>query len=191
MYHDIYSVIEKYGPHLTCMTFDEKCFPLVSLKYLCRSAIPSPCARASFPPLLESRCGEIPIAANMAPVVGGGEEYGNSLNSSHNSATGGLGGLPGGGGGGSGAPGSAGGGAGNRSNTLLFDTTKNELYRVTENLKTLQRKLKASQSMKGLAQKWGLKVARSYSWPLVLAVLPWGLSSHNLLSPICLFMTSM
>ena len=82
----------------------------------------------------------------MAPV-GGGEEYGNSLNSSHNSATGGLGGLPGGsGGGGSGAPGSAGGG-GNRSNTLLFDTTKNELYRVTENLKTLQRKLKASQSM--------------------------------------------
>ena len=79
----------------------------------------------------------------MAPV-GGGEEYGNSLNSSHNSATGGLGGLPGGGGG---APGSAGGGGGNRSNTLLFDTTKNELYRVTENLKTLQRKLKASQSM--------------------------------------------
>ena len=77
----------------------------------------------------------------MAPV-GGGEEYGNSLNSSHNSATGGLGGLPGGGGGG--APGSAGGGGGNRSNTLLFDTTKNELYRVTENLKTLQRKLKAS-----------------------------------------------
>ena len=90
----------------------------------------------------------------MAPVVGGGEEYGNSLNSSHNSATGGLGGLPGGGGGGSGAPGSAGGGGGgNRSNTLLFDTTKNELYRVTENLKTLQRKLKASQSMEGLAQK--------------------------------------
>ena len=78
----------------------------------------------------------------MAPV-GGGEEYGNSLNSSHNSTTGGLGGLPGGGGG---APGSAGGG-GNRSNTLLFDTTKNELYRVTENLKTLQRKLKASKSM--------------------------------------------
>ena len=78
----------------------------------------------------------------MAPV-GGGEEYGNSLNSSHNSATGGLGGLPGVGGP---APGSAGGG-GNRSNTLLFDTTKNELYRVTENLKTLQRKLKASQSM--------------------------------------------
>ena len=90
----------------------------------------------------------------MAPVVVGGEEYGNSLNSSHNSATGGLGGLPGGGGGGSGAPGSAGGGGGgNRSNTLLFDTTKNELYRVTENLKTLQRKLKASQSMEGLAQK--------------------------------------
>ena len=88
----------------------------------------------------------------MAPV-GGGEEYGNSLNSSHNSATGGLGGLPGSGSGGSGAPGSAGGGGGNRSNTLLFDTTKNELYRVTENLKTLQRKLKASQSMKGLAQK--------------------------------------
>ena len=143
------------------MTFDEKCFPLVSLKYLCRSAIPSRLARAPpFPlfwsPLLSARCGEIPIAANMAPV-GGGEEYGNSLNSSHNSATGGLGGLPGGGGGGagSGAPGSAGGG-GNRSNTLLFDTTKNELYRVTENLKTLQRKLKASQSiqaMKGLAQK--------------------------------------
>ena len=77
----------------------------------------------------------------MAPVVSG-EEY-NSLNSSHNSATGGLGGLPGGGG----APGSAGGGGGgggNRSNTLLFDTTKNELYRVSENLKTLQRKLKAS-----------------------------------------------
>ena len=75
----------------------------------------------------------IPIVANMVP---GGEEY-NSLNSSHNSATGGLGGLP--------APGSAGGGGGggNRSNTLLFDTTKNELYRVTENLKTLQRKLKA------------------------------------------------
>lgn len=71
----------------------------------------------------------------MAPVVG--EEYNNSLNSSHNSATGGLRGVPGGGE----APGSAG---GNRSNTLLFDTTKNELYRVTENLKTLQRKLKAS-----------------------------------------------
>lgn len=68
----------------------------------------------------------------MAPVVGGGEEY-NSLNSSHNSLTGGLGGAP--------HPGSAG---GNRSNTLLFDITKNELYRVTENLKTLQRKLKAS-----------------------------------------------
>ena len=82
---------------------------------------------------------QIPVDANMAPVVSG-EEY-NSLNSSHNSATGGLGGLPGG------APGSAGGGGGgggNRSNTLLFDTTKNELYRVTENLKTLQRKLKAS-----------------------------------------------
>ena len=96
-------------------------------------------------PLLSARCSEIPIAANMAPV--GGEEYNNSLNSSHNSATGG-------GGGGGGAPGSAGGGGGgNRSNTLLFDTTKNELYRVTENLKTLQRKLKASQSMMGLSQK--------------------------------------
>ena len=89
----------------------------------------------------------------MAPVVSG-EEY-NSLNSSHNSATGGLGGgLPGG------APGSAGGGGGggNRSNTLLFDTTKNELYRVTENLKTLQRKLKASDV------KEIFFIAKSTSW---------------------------
>ena len=151
------ALIKKYGPHLTCMTFDE----MLSLR-LAQIPVPlcdSLALRTSFlplfwSPLLSARCGEIPIAANMAPVVGGGEEYGNSLNSSHNSATGGLGGLPGGGSGGSAAPGSAGGGGGgNRSNTLLFDTTKNELYRVTENLKTLQRKLKASQSMKGLAQK--------------------------------------
>ena len=103
----------------------------------------------------------IPIVANMVP---GGEEY-NSLNSSHNSATGGLGGLP--------APGSAGGGGGggNRSNTLLFDTTKNELYRVTENLKTLQRKLKESEFTRIYPAKFrvlvGCVIPRSFSlWPL-------------------------
>jgi len=44
------------------------------------------------------------------------------------------------GGGGSGG----GGGGGLKSNVILFDSTKNELFRLNDNYKTLQRKLKAN-----------------------------------------------
>jgi hypothetical protein len=58
----------------------------------------------------------------MAPA----EEF-NSLNGSHDSGRGGSAAVA---------------GANAKSNSIVFDTTKNEMFKLSDNFKTLQRKLK-------------------------------------------------
>ena len=43
-------------------------------------------------------------------------------------------------------------GAGMRSNAIIFDSTKDELYKITDNYKSLQRKLKSKKN-----QRYNLK----------------------------------